>query len=140
MWTEPSVAGDTSSADDDCDVQGGTAMSTTDPTRPQATVRQYEGAPEPYDRAFDDGAGWVTFAAVMLLLLAALNIIDGIAAVSDSTFFTENAKFVFSNLNTWGWILIVCGVGQGLVGLGVWVRTSGVRWIGVAIAAANAVV
>jgi hypothetical protein len=117
-------------------------MSTTDPARPEATVRQYSGAdaPERYDRGRDDtGEGWVLFAGVMLMILATLNVIDGIAAVSDSTFFTENAKFVISNLNTWGWILIVFGVAQGLVALGVWARIGGVRWIGVAIAAGNAV-
>jgi hypothetical protein len=116
-------------------------MSTTDPARPQATVRQYSGADaERYDRGQDDtGEGWVLFAGVMLMILATLNVIDGIAAVSDSTFFTENAKFVLSTLNTWGWILIVFGVSQGLVALGVWARIGGVRWIGVAIASGNAV-
>ena len=75
----------------------------------------------------------------MLLILATVNVIDGIAAVSNSTFFTENAKFVISGLNTWGWILIFTGIGQGLVALGVWAQARGVRWIGVAIASANAI-
>jgi hypothetical protein len=117
-------------------------MSTTDPARTRATVQQFsgEGAPADYGYGREDaGAGWVAFAGVMLLLLATLNVIDGIAAVSDSTFFTENAKFVISNLNTYGWVLIICGVVQGLVALGVWARVSGVRWLGVGIASANAV-
>jgi hypothetical protein len=115
-------------------------MSTTDPTRSRPAGRYSgEGSPEPYAYARDDGEGWVAFAGVMLLILATLNVIDGIAAVSDSTFFTANAKFVLSDLNTWGWILILCGVVQGLVGLGVWARVGGVRWIGVAIASVNAV-
>ena len=46
---------------------------------------------------------------------------------------SENAKFVISGLNTWGWILIFTGIGQGLVALGVWAQVRGVRWIGVAI-------
>jgi hypothetical protein len=117
-------------------------MSPTDPARPQATVQQYSGetSPESYDYAEERGDGWVAFAGVMLLILATLNVIDGIAAVSDSTFFTENAKFVISNLNTWGWILILCGVAQSLVALGVWARIGGVRWLGVAIASGNAII
>jgi hypothetical protein len=117
-------------------------MSTTDPARPRPTVQQYEGgsAAEGYDGGREEaGEGWVMFAAVMLVILATLNVIDGIAAVSDSTFFTENAKFVLSNLNTWGWILIIWGVAQGFVGLGVAARVRGVRWIGVAIASGNAI-
>ena len=74
----------------------------------------------------------------MLTMLGTLNVIDGIAAISNSTFFTENAKFVISGLNTWGWILIFFGVGQGLVARGVG-ADQGVRWVGVAIASANAI-
>jgi hypothetical protein len=116
-------------------------MSTTDPTRSRPTVQQYsgEGSPGAYDYAAESGEGWVAFAGVMLLILAILNVIDGIAAVGDSTFFTANAKFVISNLNTWGWLLIIVGVGQGLVGLGVWARVGGVRWVGVGIASLNAI-
>ena len=117
-------------------------MSTTDPTSSRPTVQQYQGAgrAEAYGQPSDDTAsGWVTFAGVMLAILATVNVIDGIAAVSNSTFFTENAKFVISGLNTWGWILIFCGVGQGLVAWGVLAQARGVRWIGVAIASANAI-
>jgi hypothetical protein len=38
----------------------------------------------------------------MLAMLAALNLIQGIAAVSRSTFFVNDAKFILSDLNTWG--------------------------------------
>ena len=117
-------------------------MSTTEPTRSRPTVQQYSGAggSEAYDYPSDDAvSGWVTFAGVMLMILATVNVIQGIAAVSSSTFFTENAKFVISGLNTWGWILILCGIGQALVAWGVWARAKGVRWIGVAIASANAI-
>jgi hypothetical protein len=86
------------------------------------------------------GDGWVLFAGVMLAMLATLNFIDGVAAVSNSTFFTENAKYVLSNLNTWGWVLICMSVVQMLAAVGVWTRVSGVRWLGVAIASVNAIV
>jgi hypothetical protein len=122
-------------------LRGGT-MSTTDPARTRATVQQSSGEGSPVDYGYgreDSGAGWVAFAGVMLMILATLNVIDGIAAVSDSTFFTENAKFVISNLNTYGWVLIICGVVQGLVALGVWARVGGIRWLGVGIASVNAV-
>jgi len=112
-------------------------MSTTDPTRARPTVRQYS-CEESYQ---DDtsGYGWVLFAGIMLAMLATLNVIDGIAAVSSSTFFVANAKYILSDLNTWGWILIVMGVVQGLAALGVWMKTPGVRWVGVTIAALNAI-
>jgi uncharacterized membrane protein len=48
------------------------------------------------------------------------------------------AKYVFSDLKTWGWFLLVVGAIQ-LVGvLGIWNRTTWGRWIGIASASANA--
>jgi hypothetical protein len=88
----------------------------------------------------DTGYGWVLFAGTMLAILATLNFIDGVAAVSNSTFFTANAKFVISELNTWGWVLIGMSVLQLLLAFGIWARVKGLRWIGVAIASVNAVI
>ena len=114
-------------------------MSTTDPTRSRPTVKQYS----PDDSLREDdvhGSGWVLFAGTMLAMLAALNLIDGIAAVSDSRFFVNDATFIISNLNTWGWVLILTGIVQGAVAAGVWMRAYGVRWLGVAVAGVNAIV
>ncbi len=55
------------------------------------------------------GIGWVTFAGIMLGLIGTFNIIDGIVALSRSSFFVANARFVFSDLRTWGWIIMIVG-------------------------------
>jgi hypothetical protein len=119
-------------------------MSTTDPSRSRPTVTQYSsvGAEGVYRDETDpgSGSGWVLFAGTMLALLATLNFIDGVAAVSDSTFFTENAKFVLSNLNTWGWVLIGMSALQLGLAFGIWAQVKSLRWFGVAIASVNAVV
>jgi hypothetical protein len=107
-------------------------MSTTDPS-----VRQYRTR-EPTDYA-EDGTGWMLFAAVMLSLIAALNLIDGVAAVSNSKFYVRGAEFVFSDLNTWGWILIVIAAIQAVVVVGIVVEWRGFRWAGVAIAGLNSI-
>jgi hypothetical protein len=112
-------------------------MSTTQPT-PGTTVRKFTRGDEIYQDE-SRGTGWVLFAGVMLAMLATLNLIDGIAAVSNSTFFVNDAKYILSDLNTWGWVLIVMGLVQGLSAIGVWAKTPGVRWIGVTIAALNAI-
>ena len=86
------------------------------------------------------GDGWVLFAGTMLLMVGTLNIIDGIAAISNSTFFVDNARFiVFDSLNTWGWIVLLLGVTQVLAAFGIWARTPGVRWFGVTVAALNGI-
>ena len=107
-------------------------------TRSSATVRQYSPGDDIY-RDDPRGNGWVLFAGVMLAMLATLNVIEGIAAVSTSTFFVADAKYIVSDLNTWGWVLIALGVCQGLTAIGVWAKVPGFRWIGVTIASLNAI-
>jgi hypothetical protein len=114
-------------------------MSTTGPAEARPTVRQYAPEQSGYYAEAAEGEGWVLFAGVMLSMLAVLNMIDGVAAVSNSSFFVGDAKFILSGLNTWGWVLIVTAVVQGLAAIGVWARTPGVRWLGVGIAALNAI-
>jgi hypothetical protein len=69
---------------------------------------------------YEERSGWVTFAGVLLLLSGTLNVIYGIAAIGNSNFFDDNAKFIFSNLNTWGWITVALGILQLLAGGSLW--------------------
>lgn len=110
-------------------------MSTVDPRMSPRGPEAYTSPPP----AEDPGYGWVMFAGTMLAILAVVNFIDGIAAVSNSTFFVGDAKFVLSDLNTWGWILIAIAVVQLAVVFGIWAQVKAVRWIGVGIAAINAI-
>ena len=58
----------------------------------------------------DTRSGWVTFAGVLLFMVGVLNIIYGIAAIGDSSFFIQDQKYILSNLNTWGWVTLILGV------------------------------
>src|SRR3954470_392839 len=109
-------------------------MSTTE-ARPTAQQSKAD------DRIFGEqlGDGWVRFASVILAIAGAMNLIDGIAAVSKSSFFVGDAKFIVGDLRTWGWVMIVAGVIELAVAAGIWVRMKGVRWVGVAIASLNAI-
>jgi len=94
------------------------------------------------DRSYepDRGLGWVIFAGCMLCLVGTLNIIYGIAAISNSKFYVANTQYVFSDLNTWGWILLIVGVIQFVAAFGIWASTEWGRWVGVASAGINAIV
>ncbi len=58
------------------------------------------------------GAGRATFAAVLLLIAGTLNIIYGIGALDSANIFVNDTRFVFSDLSTMGWVLIVLGAIQ----------------------------
>src|SRR4051812_43260519 len=87
----------------------------------------------------DTDGGWVLFAGAMLGILATMNFIYGLAAVSRSTFLVGDAKFVASDVKTWGWVLILISIAQLATAFGVMAQWTGVRWAGVAIAALNAI-
>ena len=116
----------------------GRGMSATTPVGGRPAVSPARSRAE--DRYADTHYGWSLFAGAMLLMLATLNGIDGIAAIANSKFFTTDATYVFSDLNTYGWVLVVVSIVQGLTGLAIWAQVRGVRWIGVGIATINAIV
>ena len=57
----------------------------------------------------DPGKGWIMFASLMLALIGVLNVIYGIAAIDNATFYARDLKFVFGDLKTWGWMLTFVG-------------------------------
>ena len=76
------------------------------------------------------GVGRVVFMAILLLLAGTLNIVYGIAAVSNAHFF-NGTQYAFSSLHTWGWIGIIVGIiqitgGVSLFGAGGWGRFIGI--------------
>ena len=85
------------------------------------------------------GSGWVIFAGVMLLILGTLNVIEGIAAISSSHFFVGNTQYIAGSLNTWGWIVLIIGVIELVVGCGVFIRNQLSRWVGVVVLSGNAI-
>ena len=58
------------------------------------------------------GTGRVVFAATLLLIAGTLNVIYGIGALDDANIFTQDTRYIFSDLNTLGWVLIILGVLQ----------------------------
>ena len=58
------------------------------------------------------GAGRVVFAGILLLIAGTLNIIYGIGALDDANIFVNDKRYIFTNLNTLGWVLIILGVIQ----------------------------
>lgn len=86
-----------------------------------------------------NGGGWLAFASIMIVIAGVLNIIWGIAAIGNSKFFTQNATYVLSSLNTWGWIVLVIGVLQLFAAYSIVVGGQSGRWFGIAVAGFNAI-
>src|SRR5215212_4974191 len=77
------------------------------------------------------GAGRVAFAAIMLVIVGTLNIIYGFGALDDANIFVNDKRFILSDLNTLGWVLIVLGVIQLAGGLSLFAGNTYGRVIGI---------
>jgi len=58
------------------------------------------------------GAGRVTFVAVLLFLTGAINILYGIGALDGARVFVGDTRYLLTNLNALGWVLIILGLIQ----------------------------
>jgi hypothetical protein len=87
----------------------------------------------------EERSGWVTFAAVLFLIAGTLDVIYGIAAIGDSSFLVRDTRYVFSDLNTWGWITVVLGLLQVLAAGSLWRGGLFGRVMGVGAAAISAI-
>ena len=85
------------------------------------------------------GGGWIVFAASMLGLAGAWNSIQGILAIADSRVYVGEQTFVFSDLKTWGWIVLILGVLQLFASFGVVGGSEAATWFGIGVAGLNAI-
>ena len=101
-----------------------------------AQPSQAEGG---YDDQSARGLGWAMFAAVLLFLAGTWNVIQGVLGASKSHVYTTSAHYVFSDLRTWGWIVLALGVIQLCAGAGLLSGSSWAVWFAIAVAGVNAI-
>jgi hypothetical protein len=85
------------------------------------------------------GVGRAVFAATLLLMVGFINIIYGIGALDGARIFVGDQRFVFTNLNTMGWVLVILGIVQIAGGLSLYVGNPFGRVIGIIGASLGAI-
>jgi hypothetical protein len=85
------------------------------------------------------GRSMLIFASVLLGVLGLFNLLDGIAAIAQSSFFVANTRYVIGDLRAWGVAVTVLGALQVLAAFGVMAGNQIARWFGVAVLGINAV-
>jgi hypothetical protein len=107
-------------------------MSTATPrSRDEVVYSDYYSEPR--------GAGWVAYAGIMLGLAGTWNVFDGILAISNSKVFVANTTFVFSDLKTWGWIILLLGIAEVAAAFAIFGGSNFARWFGISAAAVNSI-
>jgi hypothetical protein len=91
------------------------------------------------DASYDsvEGTGWLAFAAIMLGFAGTFNFIDGILAIANSKVYTVNATYVFSDLRTWGWIVMLLGIAEVCAAVAIFSGSQFARWFGILAASVN---
>jgi hypothetical protein len=87
----------------------------------------------------DRVTGWWLFAGILLGIAGVLNVIWGIAAISESHFFVANTHYIISELKTWGWITLFLGVAQLIAAMSLFAGGEFGRWFGIFVAALVAI-
>jgi hypothetical protein len=85
------------------------------------------------------GAGRMVFAATLLLIVGTLNIIYGIGALADANIFVNDQRYILTNLNAMGWVLIILGIIQLSGGLSLLAGNTYGRVIGIIGASVGAI-
>ena len=85
------------------------------------------------------GDGWVTFAMVMIALAGIINVLDGIVALTQSKVYVQNTVFIFSDLNTWAWIVLLLGALQLIAAVSIGSGQTWARWFAIFVASVNAI-
>jgi hypothetical protein len=78
------------------------------------------------------GSGWIAFAGIMLILVGALDIVNGLWALDHKNSAGPVAsQLMYANLETWGWIMLIWGILVVVAGFLVFSRSQFGRWIGI---------
>ena len=67
------------------------------------------------------GIGRAFFAATLLIIAGLVNIIYGFGALDGANIFVDDQRYILTDLNTMGWVLIILGVIQIVGGLSLYV-------------------
>ncbi len=85
--------------------------------------------------------GWAGFAGIMLIVIGVMDLMQGVVAIVDDTFYVVGQEWVFEfSTTTWGWIHVILGIVLLLSGIGIFSGNVAARTVGVFVAGAAAIV
>jgi hypothetical protein len=83
-------------------------------------------------------AGWIGFAAIVMLILAGIDVIQGLIALfEDEYYVVSRSGFLAVDLTAWGWALLIWGLLLALAGLGLLAARGWARWFTIILVSLN---
>ena len=88
----------------------------------------------------DSWGGWIAFASFVLLIVGALDVLQGLVGIVKDEYVVTTPKGVaIVDVTAWGWITLLWGVLLILTGLGLLSAASWARWVAIIGVSLNAI-
>ena len=84
-----------------------------------------------------NGAGWIIYASIMLVIVGTLNVFQGLLLIAEDEIYVTGPTetvVVIGDATTWGWVILILGTLEVLAGVGVVTRNQLARWFGIFVA------
>jgi hypothetical protein len=103
-----------------------------------------EGMPEYGSRVREEPPGWaagfIVFAAVMMMMTGVFQALAGLIAIFQNEFYVQTRNYLFKfDVTTWGWIHLIVGIVVALAGWGLLSGRTWARVVGITLAVLSAV-
>ena len=83
-------------------------------------------------------AGWIGFAGILMVLVGAIDFIQGLIALFDDKYFVVTGSgFLVVDLTAWGWIMLIWGVLLVLAGVALVGGQGWARWFAIVVVSLN---
>jgi hypothetical protein len=103
-------------------------------------VSQYRVSGRAQEESSGWAAGFVLFAALMMIMAGIWQALAGLVAIFENEFYVATRNYLFEfDATTWGWIHLLLGVIVGLAGLGLMAGQTWARVVGITLAVLSAI-
>src|SRR5262245_57042056 len=83
-------------------------------------------------------AGWIRLAAILMLIIAALDFFEGlIAIIRDDYYVVRPDQIVVFDLTTWGWITLLWSIVLAVIGFALLAAATWARWAAIVVVSLN---
>jgi len=83
-------------------------------------------------------SGWISFAAIVMLVVGMLDFFEGLIAVIRGQYFVIHGdQLIVFDTTTWGWITMILGIILVLAGFGLWSGAGWARWFTIVVVILN---
>jgi len=83
-------------------------------------------------------AGWIGFAAIVLMIIGGIDFFQGLIALLEDNYYVPTASgFLVFDLTGWGWTMMIWGVLLVLAGLGLGAGQAWARWFAIVVVGVN---